>query len=279
MARIDSARQTDALLAREELSRRDVIRPTFSLRELGAIAGVVLLLVSVFGVSYREARRRKDRSLCAARVARLGSALLTYASRNNGYLPAAGGDRRRWLPTASQPAVSNSGGPFRLVRSGYVKPPTFQCPAVGGESFAVQGWMTDFPASKFISYSYQHSLGPKGLWIEDKRLVGVKANMAILADSTPLFDNGQFRRDRVRAPVSANHDGVGQNVLYLDMHVDFRHGPSVGVMGDNIFLAEGVYEYDGDEEPTGPTDTFLLPAFSGAAGARQVRHKPAPRDK
>ena len=38
MARIRSARQTDALLAREQLTRRDVIRPTFSIREIAAVA-------------------------------------------------------------------------------------------------------------------------------------------------------------------------------------------------------------------------------------------------
>jgi len=262
MARIRSARQTEALLAREELARRDVIRPTFSFRELSAVAGVVLLLVSIFGVSYREARRRKNVTQCAAQVARMGSALLTYANKNGGYLPTAGTPGRRWLPTSSQPAVNNSKALFRLVRTGYVEPGAFQCPAVGGESFAVQAGMNDFPSARCITYSYHYSLGPRGLNLQDRRLSGVKANMAVLGDSTPVFAGGRFRAERVRTAVSDNHGGAGQNVLYLDMHVDFKRRASVGVMGDNIYLVQGVFEYDGEEAPTSPIDTFLLPAFS-----------------
>jgi hypothetical protein len=269
--RLRSAKQTNALLAREQLSRRDVIRPTFSLRELAAIAGVVLLVVSIFGVSYREAEQRKMRDDCAMQQARIGSALQSYAIRSDGWLPSTGDSQRRWLPAGDRPAVSNSKGLFALVRDGYVEPPTFQCPAVGGESFAVQAGMTDFPSSKFVNYSYQYSLGPKGLWLHDRRIADVKASLAILADENPVFENGRFRRDRVRAPVSHNHDSRGQNVLYLPGNVEFQPRPSVGVRGDNIYLAEGVYEYSGEEAPAGPTDTFLLPAFPQPAGPTDER--------
>lgn len=266
MARVRSARQTDALLAREQLNRRDVIRPTFSLRELSAVAGVLLLVFTIFGVSYRDAQRREDQRNCANRLAELGAALRNYANTNGGYLPATGVQEARWLPASGQPAVSNSTGLFRLVKLGYVSAPSCQCPAVGGDSFVVQAGMVDFPASRFIGFSYHHSLGTKGLWTEDPRLMKVAKSMAILADSTPLFAGGQFHPDRVRAPVSENHHGEGQNVLYLDTHVEFRQRPCVGVQGDNIYLAEGIYSYDGDEAPTGPTDTFLLPAFPNDAG-------------
>lgn len=262
LARVRSARQTDALLAREQLNRRDVIRPTFSLRELGAIAGVVVLLGSIFGVSYRDARRRKLIAQCRTQVARQGAALQTYANQHNGYLPAAGGSGRRWLPTSGEPAVSNSAATFKLVRLKYIEPSAFQCPAVGGGTFAVKGSMTDFPAAQFVSYSFQYSLGTSGVWTQDPAISDDKDSMVILADSTPMFAEGRFRADRARAGVSDNHDGAGQNVLYLDMHAAFKKRPFVGVRGDNIYLVQGVDAYDGDETPAGPTDTFLLPAFS-----------------
>jgi hypothetical protein len=281
LARISSARRTDALLAREGLARRDVIRPTFSLRELGTVAAVAILLFGIFGVSTVEVQRRRDRNQCAAQVARVGSALLTYANKNDGYLPSTGALQARWLPSSDKPAVSNSTGLFKLVLDDFAKPPTFQCPAVGGESFAVRAGMNDFPASKYVSYSYQHSLGPRGVWIEDKRLSDVRKDMAILADSTPVFANGVFRADKVRQAVSENHGGTGQNILYLDMHVDFKRSPNVGVGGDNIYLAEGVYKYDGVETPTTPTDTFLLPAFpesTDASDGQSPQSPPPPQD-
>lgn len=264
LRRIRSARETDALLAREELGRRDVIRPTFSLRELAAIAGVVILLAGIFGLSYRQAHRQRMIKQCFAQQGRIGAALLTYANNNEGFLPSAGGSNRNWLPTSRRAVASNSTALYRLVRSGYESPVTFQCPAVGGGSFTARAEMVDFPAGRYVHYSYQYSLGPVGLSIDDKGLAVVKKRMAILADNTPMFYKGRFRRDRVRADNSDNHDGLGQNVLYLDMHVEFNDRASVGVHGDNIYLIKGVFEYRGDEAPNSPYDSFLLPAFSTA---------------
>ena len=89
----------------------------------------------------------------------------------------------------------------------------------------------------------------------------VAGRMAILGDRNPLFNNGRFIPKRIESLVSDNHGQTGQNVLYLDMHVEWAETPSAGVDGNNIFLAEGIYEYTGNEEPTGPTDTFLLPTY------------------
>ena len=259
LARIRSAKQTDALLAREQLTRRDVIRPTFSLREVAAVAGIVLLIGSIFIVSFREADSRRLRVECEQNAARIGTAMIGYANRNEGRLPSTMAPGDRWLPAANQPAVSNSRALFRLVREKYLQPPTFQCPAVGGDSFTVQPDMVDFPGAKFIGYSYQHSIGPKGLSLEDKHLQAVQASMAILADSSPVFNGGRFQADCLGRQAGDNHNRTGQTVLYMDTHVDFKAQPSVGVGGNNIYLAEGVTDYKGNEKPTGPTDSFLLP--------------------
>jgi hypothetical protein len=140
----------------------------------------------------------------------------------------------------------------------------FQCPAVSGTkpaNFAVMAGMTDFPQARFIGYSYQYALGA-GLSLNDPALRAAAAEMAILADSNPLFSGGRFRPARLGTAVSENHNGRGQNVLYLDNHTRWTTSPRAGVHGNNIYLAEGVLEYRGDEAPVSPTDTFLLPAYS-----------------
>ena len=276
MARIRSARQTDALLAREQLTRRDVIRPTFSIREIAAVAAIVLMIGAIFGVSFREADRRRQRIACAQNVSKIGAAVMSYANRNEGHLPSTAGANDRWLPTSDQPAASNSRALFRLIADGYLQPPAFQCPAVGGDSFAVRAGMTDFPGGKFVSYSFQHSIGPKGLSVEDKRLERVREHMAILADSSPVFSGGRFSAADLARQASDNHDQTGQNVLYLDMHAEFKVQPAVGVGGDNIFLADGVTDYKGNEKPTGPTDSFLLPSWSPETEAVQPQQRKAP---
>lgn len=262
LGRIRHQRQIESLLARQEL-KHSAIRPTFAMRELITVAAAVVVMALVFVPSVRQARHIHRRKLCETNVGNIGNALNRYAIANDGYLPSAGATRRRWLRSDSQPAVSNSVGLFRLVRDQYVDSPVrFQCPAVGGGSFVVRAGMTDFPAGKFISYSYQHTLTPSGLTQSNADLAGETENMVILADSTPIFRDGRFLRDRIDDNAGDNHQGTGQNVLYLDYHVQWQEGPAVGVRGNNIFLIDGITEYRGDEAPAAASDTFLLPAYS-----------------
>ena len=45
------------------------------------------------------------------------------------------------------------------------------------------------------------------------------------------------------------------------MHVSWADRATVGVGGDNIWLAQGVYQYKGTELPASEADSFLLPSF------------------
>lgn len=268
VARVASARRTEALLAKEGAARGWRL-PTFSLRELGVAAAAVILLGVIFIPSLRQARRRGLEVQCASNVGQIGAALQNYASSNNEYLPVAGaaaGDGR-WLPADGRPATSNSAGLFKLVTLSHARSPrVFQCPAVGAKPMTVQAGMVDFPAADFIHYSYQHALGSRGLWRSDRTLQAVQSTMAILADSSPLFSRGSAggrgRRRVDRPTTSVNHAHAGQNVLRLDMSVSWVTNADVGVGGDNIYLAGNVLEYQGTETPVGPTDSFLLPAYA-----------------
>jgi len=265
--RIRQAARTAALAAREELAGAGA-PSTFSLWELATLAAAAVVLAVIFIPSVRQARRRLQAVQCCSNVGQIGTALVKYANSNKSYLPASGGTDTHWLPVSGRAAASNSAGLFRLIRSGYLRADVFQCPAVEvaqrGASrragFAVGTDMTDFPAARFIHYSYQHALGPRGLSLRDPVLKTVAETMGILADSTPIFRGGRFLRDRVRADSSDNHQRTGQNVLYLDTHVEWRPKAFAGVENNNIFLADDTFEYKGDETPRSPTDTFLLPA-------------------
>lgn len=261
MARIRQVRRTDALLAREE-SRRMAAGATFSFRELGAVAAALILMAAIFVPSVRQGRRMAEMSQCASNAGQIGSALLTYANANNQHLPSVGSEQTRWLPGDGEQGFSNSSALYKLIAAGYASPLVFQCPAGQQSSFVVQAGMNDFPAGKFVGYSYQHSSGPNALRSDDPQVLPVASRMAILADSTPVFQDGRFYPAGVQAKASHNHDGRGQNVLYMDMHAAWADKAEAGVDGDNIFLAKGVYQYRGVETPAGPTDTFLLPSFS-----------------
>ncbi len=184
LARIQSAKQTEALLTQQDLGRR-IAWPTFSLREVAAIAASILMMASVFIPAARHSRARTLTNECSANVGQIGSALRTYANDHHFNLPATADHHSRWLPTSTESAASNSANLFRLIQVGYTSPVAFQCPAMGGGSFVVQPGMTDFPDNKFVGYSYQHALGVEGLRLDNSALMEVADSMAILADSTP----------------------------------------------------------------------------------------------
>jgi len=265
--RVSSAGRTNELLAREQARPRG-IAPTFSFRELVGLAAAVFLLAVILVPSLQQARNVRIAGLCGSNVGQIGRALQSFATDNDGQLPSACRTRTRWLPGQGELAVSNSAGLFRLVRDGYESPMVFQCPGVRRGTFVVSAGMVDFPAGDYVGYSYQHSLGPNAPNISAPELADKAHQMVILADSSPVFADGRFQSDRLGAAAGDNHRGRGQNVLYLDMHVQWVTRADVGVDGDNIFLVEGVWDYRGTERPTSRADTFLLPAYSGNCDSR-----------
>lgn len=268
LSRVRQHQQTQALLAREQLDRPAVFRPSFSMRELATVAAAIILMAVVFVPSLRELRRQSLQVQCRSNAGQIGYAINSYALSNDNVLPAAdAAASQRWLVGPSEPAASNSSGLFKLVKQEYVNPEVFQCPACpapADRGFVVQAGMTDFPAGRYISYSYQHTLGPGRAIRLDPKLENVADSMAIFADATPLFKNGRFIPARVNSNASDNHGGAGQNVLYLDGHVTWQDNARVGVHNDNIYLANGIIQYRGDEAPASETDSFLLPAYTGS---------------
>ena len=255
LARVRAMRRTESLLDRQRQQRR-TFAPLLSMRELTALAAAAVLVVGILVPSVREARRRTQRDLCAAHIGQIGTALGHYASGNDESLPAVAADA--WLPGAGRRFASHSTAMFVLSRAGYAPPEVFQCPAAGGRSFNVRAGMSDFPSAQNIGYSWQHSLG-EPMRRDHPDVARAADRMVVLADATPVFQAGTFRRDRVHAAASDNHDGQGQNVLFLTGPVVWVTGCRVGVDGNNIWLAEGVFEYAGSERPMSLLDTFLLP--------------------
>jgi len=261
LARIRQARRTEQLIAREE-SRRRAVRPTFSIREAVVAAAAIVLMAVVFIPSMGKARQRAIAAQCASNMGEIGAAMQAYANANNDYLPTSEGNAQQWLTRSGSAGQSNSAVLYKLVKQGYASHVVFRCPAGGTGTFNATAEMIDFPKPKFITYSYQHTLGPRPIRRSDPALLREAERMVILADGTPLFAKGRFHREKLANPISENHGRTGQNVLYLDTHVSWVKHSNVGVGGNNIFLIEGVTDYRGDERPADVTDTFLLPTVS-----------------
>ena len=264
LARIAGARRTEQLIDQQEIRRRRVL-PVARWKDLAAVAVVLLLVGAVFIPSLRSLSQDAQVRTCAANLGEtVYPGLRHWADGHNGQLPGRDSLIRRWWPAPNQPAVSNSAALFDLVRARYAPNLAFACPALtrSGDSFDLQAGMADFPAPKFVSYSYQYAIGPDRPNLRTPALRAVLEDLAIMADSNPLFADGTVHPDRA-GTCSDNHGGGGQNVLYATGEVRWCTTSAAGVDGDDIYLAGNLRRYTGDESPIGPTDTFLLPAWSG----------------
>jgi prepilin-type processing-associated H-X9-DG protein len=124
----------------------------------------------------------------------------------------------------------------------------------------------DFKGYPYLSYGYQLPFGRMG-----KPSENLDPRMAILADKGPYFEAGtprsdgsvpdqpvgtpggaltiagattdvqllQLDPDRWRPYNSRNHASEGQNVLFVDGHVEWVNKPIVGVNHDNIYTMQG----------------------------------------
>lgn len=160
---------------------------------------------------------------------------------------------------------------FLMVTNGTSTPKQFICPSAGDnedtlrntngstETAAQPGVNRfDFKGYPFCSYGYQMPFGRKG-----KPRQNLDVRMPVSSDKGPYFDGGTTASDgsipdiysAVKAPTfsgtdsdimkldndkwrpynSRNHNGEGQNVLFVDSHVEFTKKPIVGVNNDNIF--------------------------------------------
>ncbi len=270
MAAVNSAAKTRMLLDREAAAPAGTLRPTFTLKELGALAALLFIGVALLLPAVNRARLMGQDNACQAQAGQIGVGLAKYATEHNGNLPAIAAGQASWMIDGQAPTtISNSRNLWMLIQGRYVPLHVFQCPEQGALQQAPEGPQTaalvNFPSTRFIDYSYQYAVNSRPLQITGESLpAGAAGSMVILADSNPVFADGRFdpaRLSNVDKQISPNHGGRNQSVLYLDLHSTIASRADVGVNHDNIWTAEGVSTYHGTEGPAQATDSFLLPSF------------------
>jgi prepilin-type N-terminal cleavage/methylation domain-containing protein len=173
-------------------------------------------------------------------------------------------------PTSTHPSRAL----FLLVIQGSSTPKQFNCPSAGDQEddlrnrsgsnqVAAQPGINrfDFRGYPFVSYGYQLPYARRG-----KPNQNLDVRMALMADKGPYFETGsqgqtqgsitdkqsqidvptgfgnaqdilRVENERWRPYNSRNHGGEGQEVMFVDTHVEFMKKPIVGVNNDNIYTA------------------------------------------
>lgn len=235
-----------------------------SLRDIVAVAALIVLAVGIGVPSLLNMRARSQRVLCSANLEQLGRGLGAYAASAGGNLPFVGWtSRNSWRPTDDPDAVvlPNRRHVFPLLQVGHARPTWFVCPSLDDIPMPADQarGRNDFIESRNLSYAYQNMAGVRPTPRN-------QPDLPILADDNPLFDDGlplfEMRRklgltDSVNANSRA-HKRAGQNILTLDGSVKWMTTPNAGVNGDNIWTLDRVLRYTGREGPKSATDSHLL---------------------
>jgi hypothetical protein len=200
------------------------------------------------------------------------------------------------IPDGSGGAANMSSCLYLLVKYADVQPKSFICPGDYGttefkladagadDKELVDLWDFGRLAFKHCSYSYHMPFGFYPL------TTSYEPGMAVVADRnlwigspawerfpalTPKSFPGKFSpdggREAVKAGNSLSHKQEGQNVLFLDNHVNFEKRSFCGINDDNIYTYwDGedirVGAYPGPGEPQSKTDSILIHDFPFVRG-------------
>ncbi len=268
MHRVIAARSIDLDIVRMQATRRG---PAFPVRlsEMITVAAMVLIGIGLAIPVLNRTREEAMRVACESNLGTAGKAFYQYARNNVGAMPHGLIEPNSlWFYTGQntsvdEPVRSNSANLYRIARGRYVDPTTLACPSYEHAAQNMTPDMLDWANSKSVSYSYHNQFGERTV-----RLIRAP-RMAILADRNPMFaiQNGGnprllYLKGKPGVSPSVNHTAYGQNVLYADGSVWWATHPIMGNgthKGDNIWLADGVEDYDGDETPSRDDDAFLVP--------------------
>ena len=262
--RATAARQQERFAEQVQMLSQPPGASGFRWREVLTAAAIVLIGMSLLVPTLHRTRQDAIQQACLANLGEAGKGIAQYASDHNGMLPHHDTHPGTVWWNVGDPAHSNSAQLYLLVRDGYVKSPqVLACP---GNAYAPQpGDLTrndlDWPDARAVSYSYQDQFTATPIRIDQH------PNLAVLADKNPLFvtrvGRMTFDSHLKQTMPSRTHGGLGQNVLRLNGSAVWMVRPLTPRAGsggeDNIWLMNGVKQYNGTEAPQDTDDSFLVP--------------------
>ncbi len=206
----------------------------FTLIELLVVIAIIGILAGILLPVLSRARESARKTQCASNVKQIGMGLIMYANENSEQFPSDS------AYDGASPAMRG----LNLLFDTYVSDKrVFNCPSDTTVSNATQDENMDTASSStteaFDSNECSYGYDRDHTQVDD-------AGIALAADRPPATPSSTAS--------SANHNGRGQNVVYVDGHVEFVNTPLAGwyaadgTTRDNIFV----------DDSTADTDTYIV---------------------
>ncbi|MGR3175107.1 MAG: prepilin-type N-terminal cleavage/methylation domain-containing protein [Candidatus Scalindua sp.] len=209
----------------------------FTLIELLVVIAIIGILAGILLPVLSRARESARKTQCMSNLKQIGMGLIMYANENNEAFP------QDLTTVAADPAMRS----LNLLYDAYVSDnKVFNCPSdttVDATTNAQMKVSTDNlsfdPDQCSYGYDYTHTQADD-------------ADVALAADRPPASPDATTSSD--------NHNGRGQNVVYVDGHVEFVTSPLAGWYSGDGTTRDNIYTNTagGTGVSTIGTDTVIL---------------------
>ncbi len=266
-------------------------RNGFTLVELLVVIAIIALLMGILMPALSKVRQLAFRVYCGTNLSGIGKAMIVYANDYDDELPRAGGPNAKWY---SESVVWDAESSYKayntktrfttatvtsslylLVKYAEITPKSFICKSDSqvkefkpGNKDITTLWDFGEKGYEFCSYSYHLP------YCENPLTITSDPGLAIAADPNPWIDKnrnfadfnpdgGKEQKEFGNATV---HQGEGQNVLFMDTHIEFAKVSFCGLNEDNIYtlqtantdIRKGIIPSPGNYKPFTRTDSVLV---------------------
>ncbi len=213
-----------------------VFNKGFTLIELLVVIAIIGILAGILLPVLSRARESARRTQCMSNIKQIGMGLIMYANENSEQFPS---------DTAGGAMAS-----LNLLYDTYISDNrVFNCPSDpqvtaasnAGMTVYVPGGATEAFTSTQCSYGYDRS-----------HTQADDADVALAADRPPPSPDATTN--------TTNHNGRGQNIVYVDGHVEFIISPLAGWFYSDGTTRDNIYTNTagGTAVSAGGTDTVIL---------------------
>ncbi len=204
----------------------------FTLIELLVVIAIIGILAGILLPVLSRARESARKTQCMSNIKQIGMGLIMYANENSETFPS------DTAYSAGSPAMRG----LNILYDTYISDnKVFNCPSDTTVTGATNAGMlvstiggTEAFTSTQCSYGYDRT-----------HTQADDADVALVADRPPATPSTTAN--------SANHNARGQNIVYVDGHVEFIISPLAGWFYSNGTTRDNIYI----DDSTASTDTYI----------------------